>query len=246
MLRRGREEAVERPSRVADAARLAGILAVVLFALGPLCVQLGLASAFVGFRIFLIGLLAGLVALGLGAVGLVKTRAATGRPGRASALTGTLLGAVVVVLVFAAAQPWKGLPPINDITTDPADPPAFASPGRPYPGEEFAAAQRVAYPDLAPIRLASPPDAAFAASLAAAQGLGWEIVREDSVAGVIEATDTTRVFRFVDDVAIRVRPDGPGSKVDVRSKSRYGRGDLGANAARIRAFREKLGSSPTP
>jgi uncharacterized protein (DUF1499 family) len=49
------------------------------------------------------------------------------------------------------------------------------------------------------------------------------------------------VFRFVDDVLVRVRPaDGGGALVDVRSKSRDGRGDLGVNAARIRAFAEKL------
>jgi uncharacterized protein (DUF1499 family) len=237
---------MERPSRVAAAARIAGLLGIVLFALGPLSVQLGTASAFVGFRIFGIGLLSGLVALVLGAVGLVKTRAATGRPGRASALTGLLLGAVPVACVVVAAAPARDLPAINDITTDTADPPAFANPARTYPGEEFAQKQRAAYPDLAPIRFPSPPEAAFASSLSAARGLGWEIVREDAGAGLIEATDTTEVFRFVDDVVIRVRPAGDGSTVDVRSKSRDGRGDLGANAARIRAFRERLASSSTP
>ena len=50
------------------------------------------------------------------------------------------------------------------------------------------------------------------------------------------ATETTHVFRFVDDVVIRVRADRTATVVDVRSKSRDGRGDLGANAARIRAF----------
>jgi hypothetical protein len=234
---------VERPSRVADAARLAGILAVVLFALGPLSVQLGIASAFTGFRVFLIGLLAGLIAVVLGVIGLVKTRAATGRPGRASAVTGLLLGLVPVVCVAAVAGPSRGYPPINDISTDLADPPAFADPGRSHPGDEFAKAQRAAYPDLATIVVASPPDAAYAASLAAARELGWQVEREDTAAGVIEATQTSAIFHFVDDVVIRVRPDAAGSKVDVRSKSRDGRGDMGVNAARIRAFREKLGAA---
>jgi len=79
--------------------------------------------------------------------------------------------------------------------------------------------------------------------VAAAEALGLEIVREDPSARVIEATDTTRIFRFVDDVAIRVRPDGDGSRVDVRSRSRDGKGDLGANAARIRAFGDELAAS---
>ena len=58
--------------------------------------------------------------------------------------------------------------------------------------------------------------------------------------GRMEATDTTRWFGFKDDVVVRVRPEGAGSRVDVRSVSRVGRGDVGANAARIRAFLQAL------
>ena len=74
-----------------------------------------------------------------------------------------------------------------------------------------------------------------------ARELGWEVVGVDPAAGTLLARDTTRIFRFVDDVVVRVRSaEGGGSLVDVRSKSRDGRGDLGANAARIRAFAEAL------
>ena len=73
------------------------------------------------------------------------------------------------------------------------------------------------------------------------QALGWEVVSADAAAGTLLARQTTKVFRFVDDVVVRVRPaDGGGALVDVRSKSRDGRGDMGVNAARIRAFAEKL------
>jgi uncharacterized protein (DUF1499 family) len=231
-------------SRVASAARLAGLLGVGLFALGPLAVQLGLVSAFVGFRVFGLGLLAGLVAAVLGAIGLATTRAGSGRAGRAQASTGLLLGGVLVACVLLAAGPGIGLPPINDITTDPDDPPAFVDPARGYPGADFAQAQRAAYPDLAPIALPRSPDDAFAAALATAEQLGWQIVRQDAEEGTFEATDTTTVFRFVDDVAVRVRPDPQGARIDVRSKSRDGKGDLGANAARIRAFRDALAANP--
>ena len=230
-------------SRVASAARHVGLVAVALFALGPLAIQLGLASPFVGFRIFGIGLLAGMVALALGLVGLAATRASSGRAGRAQALTGLLLGAAVVACVAIAAGPGLGVPAINDLTTDPGDPPAFVDPARGYTGEEFARAQREAYPDLAPIRFEGTPDAAFAAALAAAGQLGWEVVRQDAEEGTFEATDTTAIFRFVDDVAVRVRPDGGAAKIDLRSKSRDGKGDLGANAARIRAFRDALATA---
>jgi len=258
---------MEKPSRVAAIARIAGVVGVALLALGPLLVQLGLASAFVGFRIFGLGLLAGLLALTLGALGVWLTRVRSegvgiaaasedaiaaleisvsqARPGRSHALTGLALGLVVAACGAIGACPGRGLPAINDITTDPDDPPAFSS--RPAYPPEFAALQREAYPDLAPLRLAQAPDAAFAAAAGAARGLGWQIAREDAAAGVLEATDTTRVFRFVDDVVVRVRPDGAGTRIDLRSKSRDGKGDLGANAARIRAFRERLASGdPAP
>ncbi|MFN2432216.1 MAG: DUF1499 domain-containing protein, partial [Gemmatimonadota bacterium] len=134
--------------------------------------------------------------------------------------------------------------------TAPADPPTFSAAGRgrsdgaagvQYPGEEFAAAQREAYPDLQPLRLARAPRDVFAAALAVARGMpGWEVVLADAEDRRIEATVTTRWFRFVDDVVVRVRPEPEGTRVDVRSRSRVGRGDAGANAARIREFLGRL------
>jgi uncharacterized protein (DUF1499 family) len=67
----------------------------------------------------------------------------------------------------------------------------------------------------------------------AVRALGLEIVHEDANAGQLEARATSRIFRFVDDVAIRVRPTGQGSLIDLRSRSRDGRGDFGVNAKRI-------------
>ena len=230
---------MQSPSRVASVARIAGLAAVVLCALGPLANQLGLSPVMGGFGAFALGLLLGLVALVLGLVGLFL-----GRAGRPAALTGALLGLVIVAAGAVASAPGRGLPRINDITTDPADPPAFADPKLAYPGAAFASQQRAAYPDLAPLALAQPADAAYRAALAAARGLGWQIVREDPAAGVFEATDTSAVFHFVDDVVVRVRPESGGARIDVRSKSRVGQGDLGANAARIRAFAAALRSGP--
>jgi uncharacterized protein (DUF1499 family) len=117
---------------------------------------------------------------------------------------------------------------------DAANPPEYA-------GREVAAQQKQAYPDLVPIVLAEPPDRAFERVRAAAETLGWEVVAAEVSEGRLEATDTTRWFGFKDDVVVRVRPHPSGSRVDVRSKSRVGRSDVGANAARIRAFRAALG-----
>jgi uncharacterized protein (DUF1499 family) len=66
--------------------------------------------------------------------------------------------------------------------------------------------------------------------------MGWELVASDSTAGRIEATATTPWFGFKDDVVVRVRPEGSGSRIDVRSVSRVGKSDVGANAKRIRAY----------
>ena len=113
-----------------------------------------------------------------------------------------------------------------------------------YPAD-FVLQVRSAYPDLAPLRLESAPDAALERAVAAAESLGWQIAARDAGAGAFYARDVTGIFRFVDDVAVRVRPDGDGSKIDVRSKSRDGQGDLGANAARIRALLSTIeGSAP--
>ncbi|HEY3121642.1 MAG TPA: DUF1499 domain-containing protein [Vicinamibacteria bacterium] len=197
-------------------------------------------------------------------LGLLRWVAYAGIAGAALGLVGLLMGGAralaaiaVVVALGAFAVPWtfqhraQAVPPIHDITTDTEDPPKFVAvlarragaPNPPdYEGEKVAAQQKRAYPDLAPIRLSEPPDRAFERALQAARSLGWEIVAAEPKEGRIEATDTTRWFGFKDDIVIRVRPDGAGSRVDVRSESRVGRSDVGANAARIRRFRSVLGA----
>jgi hypothetical protein len=52
--------------------------------------------------------------------------------------------------------------------------------------------------------------------------------------GIIEAVARTPILGFRDDVVVRVRPTVDGARIDVRSASRYGRNDLGTNAARVR------------
>jgi len=85
-----------------------------------------------------------------------------------------------------------------------------------------------------------PADKAFAKSHAAAEMMGWEILRSDAKSGRIEAVATTFWFGFKDDVTVQVASVGQGSRVEVRSKSRVGKGDSGANAKRIGAYFERL------
>lgn len=240
---------METPSRVANWSLRLALCGLLLFALGPAAVQLEVLAPFVGFRVFVLGFLLALLALGLGLVGLWRTRPASGREGRGRAGAGAGLGALLIGLVLVSNAGALGLPPINDITTDPEDPPNFVAiaelePNRDrdltYPGAKFASRQRAAYPDLAPLQVDRDPGMALEQATDVARALGWEIVEVDPQDGRLEAVQVSTVFRFVDDIVVRVRPGSQGAIVDVRSKSRDGRGDLGANADRIRAFRDAL------
>jgi uncharacterized protein (DUF1499 family) len=179
-----------------------------------------------------------------------------GRRPRVLAGIGLLLGAAVFFVPLQANLLRGTVPSINDITTDTADPPSFAATlparaaegGRPpeYP-PEMAAQQRKAFPDIAPVTTALPTAEAFKRALETAQGMsGWKIVGNDAGSGRIEASQSSLFYGFTDDVVIRVTADGTGSRIDVRSKSRQGRGDFGVNAKRVRgylaALKQKLGS----
>jgi uncharacterized protein (DUF1499 family) len=236
-------------SRLSQLAIVFAVLSIALFAGAPLLGKLGALESFDSFRLFLLGGALGLLALLFALIALYTTRPGSGRAGRGLALCAALSGVVVVGAFGWLATRSGAVPAINDITTDPSDPPQFvalardpANAGRDmaYPGESFASQQRAAYPDLAPIALDRPPDEAMAAVKSAIDGLGWKIVGIDPRSGVIEATETSRIFHFVDDVAVRIRAHDGSSIVDVRSKSRVGKGDVGANAARIRKLRDAL------
>ena len=90
------------------------------------------------------------------------------------------------------------------------------------------------------LALALPPQQAFARAQEAAQAMGWEIVKSDAKSGRIDAVATTFWFGFKDDVAVQVAAEGQGAKIEVRSKSRVGKGDSGANAKRIGALFERM------
>jgi uncharacterized protein (DUF1499 family) len=153
-----------------------------------------------------------------------------------------LLGLVAALPVVALAAQWeyatRRYPPINDISTDTADPPVFWDMPNPseYPGGRTAELQRAAYPDLNTLSLSIPPERAFTLAQEIARDNGWEIVAEEPDDGRIEAVATTLVYGFKDEIAIRIVPAEGGAVIDLRSRSRLGRSDLGTNAARISRF----------
>ncbi len=128
---------------------------------------------------------------------------------------GIVLG-VLIALRVVAAFIW---PTINDVTTG-------ATPQ---------------YPDLQPQMFRQAYEQVFDAAAAVARGeMGWEVTEEDRTKGVIQAVAATRLFRFKDDVTVLFGHEGDQTKVVVRSHSRIGKGDLGTNARRIRAFQAAL------
>ena len=191
------------------------------------------------------GLAAGVGALALILVALVpRWRAGVWVP--VLALCFALVAAVPPIILLQQA---KTYPYIHDITTDPFDPPVFvallaernkAPNGAAYGGAKVAAEQQKGYPDIKSLIVKLPAPQAMQRAIDAARALDWEIVSSDTPSGRIEATATTRWFGFKDDVVVRIRPEGDGSRIDVRSVSRVGSSDVGANAKRIREFLARL------
>ena len=229
---------------------LAGVLAaaaVVLLALGPI----GWRAGWWHFRFAFQTLMpwaayCGVAALVVSALALLLARSRIERRGVALAIVAFAAGLLIAYVPWHYDGMRTTVPPIHDITTDPDNPPAFAAivaartaeGGNPvaYEGAKIAEQQRRAYPDIAPLSLALPPDGAFNRALDAAQRMGWTIVAADNRAGRIEASDRSRWFGFTDDIVIRITPSGSGSRVDVRSSARLGRSDFGVNAARVRKY----------
>ncbi len=194
----------------------------------------------------------------LGLLGLILSLAIKPRKG----LVVSLLAILVPVLGLGHASKIRAkaqnLPFIHDITTDTQNPPMFTQAimsernqvegvnsadyiGKMDPrGQELVSVlQSKGYPDISSLVLSDSPEVAFGEAKSAAKSLGWDIKYENVDAGILEATETTFWYGFDDDIIIRIAPsEGGGSVVDIRSVSRIGGSDIGANAARIRDFLE--------
>jgi len=238
-----------RSSRIAQIAAALTAASLLMLAVGLLAAQTGLLAPVTSFMLFAVGtLLGGLLCGILGLIGVFLTRGGRDPLGARRSWWSLIIGAVLLIAVGFAAGPGANAPPINDITNNLNHPPRFVA-AKKQPGNfgrkwdypmPFVLQVQEAYPDLHPFHLNVPPEKGFALATQTAQAMGWTIYRTDPQNGVFEASDRTPIFGFVDDVSVRVRPDQGGSAVDIRSKSRDGKGDLGANAARIRAFGKRL------
>lgn len=225
------------------------LVAAALLPLGPLGTKAGLW----GFPVGLLSLAAamGLAVLGI-VIGVVALIVAAKRHVPASRRPIYLAMVInMAVMVFMGSQFFaaQDVPPIHNISTDVLDPPQFdkvvalrGESSNPLELDEETIAQQVEhYPWVKPLHSDAGTDETFGKAVAVVEAMGMELVNADEQARVVEATATTYWFGFKDDVAIRVRPDGSGSIVDVRSISRVGLSDLGTNARRVGEILERLG-----
>jgi uncharacterized protein (DUF1499 family) len=251
----------EPVSRVAVWSSRLALFAIAVAALSVIIVRSGLLEIVPALATFAAALVfAGLAILLAFAAFIVIWRQGTGGLGRA--LLGLFLGLALLAYPTYLGTRALRLPAISDVTTDTTNPPRFDVLARlrprgrtDYPGPVVAALQRTAYPDVVPLDLDVPTKVAYDAALALITKRKWYIgdtrpptlVRRD---GVIEAVARTPIMGFRDDVVIRVTPLGQGTRIDMRSASRFGNHDLGANASRIRSMLEDIddvvSSAPEP
>jgi uncharacterized protein (DUF1499 family)/uncharacterized membrane protein YvlD (DUF360 family) len=232
---------------------LACVASLTVAICGPVHRVLGVDLDF-ALTLFRYGFYAAAAAVALALATVVPTRPGEKRRGFVAAVLALAIG---VAAAWSPAQ-WlleaRASPRINDVTTDTARPPAMVvtqqmrkgavNPAA-YPGESAAALQRAAYPDIVPVVLAVVPSEAFRRVDRVAMALGWDVVARAPAEGRLEAVDTTDWFGLQEDIVVRVRAEGTtGSRIDIRSKSRLGESDFGANARRIRAFMEQLRAEP--
>jgi len=229
---------------------ICAVLALVILLTGPLGYKFSVVPLEPSLVSLLIAMAGGLLVFVAGLVYLVIAI----KNGQASDRNLVLVAMVLSLVPAAIIAPQMGkageVPQIHDITTDTSNPPAFVkllpirkqSPnGFEYgsedmPAEELAALTQEAYPEVQPIM--SDLSVADAVDRAAAtlEAMGMNVAEVSLEDGRVEATATTFWFGFKDDVVVRVVLEGEGSKIDVRSMSRVGRSDIGANTARILAF----------
>lgn len=230
-----------RPARSAGTSLWLGIIGISLAIAGSYGsgqefwpFKIGLLMVAVAFLVAVIGGLIGLFALIRNSQGSGLGRQIT-------------IGLLLCGAVLAGVGPWiyrgVSLPPIHDVTTDLANPPAFAVLAMRKDNlagveslDQWRELHRKAYSDIAPITLRMTPDAVIARAQTLVSERGWTIA--PGAAGRIEATDTVSPFKFKDDVVIVATPsaDGQSTLVNMRSVSRVGASDFGINAKRIREF----------
>lgn len=248
---------LEPVSRLATWARWLAVFAVVMAVMSTLVVRLDLLEPRPGLYAFFAALgVAGLsILIALGGFAAIWQN---GTRGMGRILVALLLDVMVLAYPAYLAVQYRRYPAIHDITTDPIDPPRLEALARlrtdndsnsaVYAGLYSAERQRLAYPDIKPLEFDLPVQRTFDLIEQILKRRKWLVIDErrpltQSQIGRFEAIDRTMIMGFREDIAIRITPDGDGSRVDIRSSSRHFKSDLGSNAKRIFALMEDLSTA---
>ena len=234
---------------------VSAVVLLIILVTGPLGYKFSIVPLQPSLVSLLIAVAGGALVFLIGLVYLViAMRSDLGR-NRNLVIVSMILGLVPVGIIGPQMAAAGDVPPIHDITTDTANPPAFvaivplrenAPNGYEYgvteawPAEKLGATTMEAYPDLKPIESDLSVADAVDRTEDALRAMGLEIVAVDKEAGLVEATATTFWFGFKDDMVVRIVGNGEGSRIDLRSMSRVGQSDVGANAARITDFVDRF------
>lgn len=230
---------------------VSGAILLAILLLGPLGYRFGLVELLPSLVSLLVAMAGGLLVVLAGVVYLFLA-VRNGQSGDRNLLVlAIVIGLVPSIIMAPQMRKGGAVPPVHDISTDTVNPPAFVAiaplradapnsieygSGPDWPADRLAETTREAYPGLAPIMSELSVAEAVEKSAAALSAMGLETVSVDVEAGRVEATATTFWFGFKDDMVVRITAQADGSRVDVRSKSRVGQGDVGANAERIMKF----------
>lgn len=223
--------------------------------------QFGLGQMTIGWGPFLI--------IGVGVLCIVSLVLGLIKSPRIAPTILSLVALVIVALIFGRLGHMgtvaRTLPPIHDIQTDWSDPVQFSAeimaargetsnpvlddptipvdadarwPG--MGGRRVAEVQAERYQPLQTVIKAVPPEKVHTAAFLVFADMGIDVIVNDEENHRLEGTYQSQWYGFKDDVAVRIRAKGEGSEIDVRSTSRVGLSDLGANAERVHSFLERL------
>lgn len=231
----------------------AGILLLVA---GPTLFNMGLVDR--NFARFELTGVAMYVMAAAGIVGLIGLIFSLVGKKQRGAIVGVLLMTAAGVAggtLYAQATLKDDLPPINDVQTDWNQPVAFTEKalrerehasairvrddavvpegnGK-WSGMTYAEAQKAFYAEVEPLKVKHAPPEATLAAAKAARTLGWDVMMENPPDGMMEAVYHEPWYGLVYDIAVRVTPDGQGSRIDVRATSRTDDRDMGETATRV-------------
>tara|TARA_B110000438_G_scaffold45845_1_gene45978 strand:- start:2361 stop:3104 length:744 start_codon:yes stop_codon:yes gene_type:complete len=234
---------------------VSAVILLIILVTGPLGYKFSMVPLQPSLVSLLIAVAGGALVFLIGLVYLVIAMRSDLERNRNLVIVSMILGLVPVGIIGPQMAAAGDVPPIHDITTDTANPPAFiaivplrenAPNGYEYgvteawPAEKLGATTMEAYPHLKSVESDLSVADAVDRTEDALRAMGLEIVAVDKEAGLVEATATTFWFGFKDDMVVRIVGNGEGSRIDLRSMSRVGQSDVGANAARITDFVDRF------